>query len=316
MPKQDIPVYVFTGFLESGKTTFIQDSLCDKEFNTGENILVLLCEEGIEEYDPRVFPTQKVSIQTIENESDLTEDNLIAFEKKYKPKHILIEYNGMWAIQNLYNAMPENWFIFRQMCFADATKFITYNANMRQQTVDKLSTSQMLIFNRASEKTDTDEFHKIIRSISRQIAIAYIYADGKVWYDETEDPLPFDIDAPIIEIEDRDYALWYRDISEEMEKYDGKTVKFKGMVFNETRGGKDIFCMGRHVMVCCTNDITYRAFVCKYAIKPSFKTNDWATITARITIEKHQMYKGKGPILNILSIGSAECPDEQVATFY
>ena len=116
MPKQDIPVYVFTGFLESGKTTFIQDSLCDKEFNTGENILVLLCEEGVEEYDPRVFPTQKVSIQTIEDESDLTEENLIAFEKKFKPKHILVEYNGMWSMQSFYDAMPENWFIFRQMC--------------------------------------------------------------------------------------------------------------------------------------------------------------------------------------------------------
>ena len=46
-----IPVYAFTGFLDAGKTKFIQETLEDERFNTGERTLVLICEEGEEEYD-------------------------------------------------------------------------------------------------------------------------------------------------------------------------------------------------------------------------------------------------------------------------
>ena len=48
---QQIPVYSFTGFLDSGKTKFIQETLEDERFNAGERTLVLLFEEGEEEYD-------------------------------------------------------------------------------------------------------------------------------------------------------------------------------------------------------------------------------------------------------------------------
>ena len=49
MAKQ-VPVYLFTGFLESGKTKFAQQTLEDASFNNGDRILLLVCEEGVEEY--------------------------------------------------------------------------------------------------------------------------------------------------------------------------------------------------------------------------------------------------------------------------
>ena len=53
MPEnRQIPVYLFTGFLEGGKTKFIQETLEDGRFNKGEPTLLLVCEEGIEEYAP------------------------------------------------------------------------------------------------------------------------------------------------------------------------------------------------------------------------------------------------------------------------
>ena len=58
MPKnqqEPIPVYLFLGFLESGKTKFIQETLEDKRFNNGERTLLLVFEEGIEEYDTSRF---------------------------------------------------------------------------------------------------------------------------------------------------------------------------------------------------------------------------------------------------------------------
>jgi len=319
MIKNNIPVYLFTGFLESGKTTFIQDTLADKEFNSGENILILICEEGIEEYDPSSMASKNVFFQTVDKEEMLTTANLLSYQRKYKPKHIMVEYNGMWQIDTLFNAMPENWFIFREMCFFDANTFASYNTNMRSLVVDKITSAEMIVFNRAKEDADKDFIHKTVRGVSRSAQIALVYTDGKVYYDETEDPLPFDINAPVINIEDRDYALWYRDIcesEESMQKYDGKTVRFKGVVFDEKRMGQELYLVGRHVMVCCQDDISYRPMICKYGKKPPFTTNDWVMLTARISLERHPMYDNRGPILNIMQIEKAEAPEQQVATFY
>ena len=50
--RQEYPVYLFTGFLESGKTSFINETLSDPKFyKDGDRTLLLLCEEGEEEYD-------------------------------------------------------------------------------------------------------------------------------------------------------------------------------------------------------------------------------------------------------------------------
>ena len=55
-------MYVFTGFLESGKTKFIQETLEDPRFNSGERTLLLVFEEGEEEYDPTTYPCKDVFI--------------------------------------------------------------------------------------------------------------------------------------------------------------------------------------------------------------------------------------------------------------
>ena len=79
---RDLPIYLFTGFLESGKTKFIQETLEDERFNAGEKTLLLVCEEGEEEYDISKMPYQNVFIRTIEDKSELTEKNIIKFSMK------------------------------------------------------------------------------------------------------------------------------------------------------------------------------------------------------------------------------------------
>ena len=59
-----LPVYLFTGFLEGGKTHIIQESMEDKKFNSGEKTLLLVCEEGIEEYNPEAFWGKNVNFIT------------------------------------------------------------------------------------------------------------------------------------------------------------------------------------------------------------------------------------------------------------
>lgn len=311
-----LPIYIFTGFLEGGKTTIIQESLNDKNFNSGEKTLILMCEEGIEELDPTKFWGQNVYIELIESEEDLTKENLSALTSKHKLDRIIIEYNGMWLMEKLYSAMPEGWEIYQNMMFADAKSFLNYNANMRQLVFDKVKDAEMVVLNRTSDSVDKEEIHKVIRGISRRAAIVYDYPDGHVEYDDIEDPLPFDINASVIEIADEDYALWYRDLSENTPEYDGKTVKFKALVANDPRLPKNTTVLGRHVMTCCVDDIQYAGVVANLPSGKNLKTREWVTVTAEVKIEKHKLYRDKGPVLYVKSTDFAVPPAQEVATFY
>lgn len=314
---ETLPVYLFTGFLESGKTKFIQESMEDKKFNSGEKTLLLVCEEGIEEYVPENFWGQNVYFEKIENEEELTIERLTEIEKKHKIDRVIIEYNGMWQLQKLYESMPKNWAIYQQLLFVDASTFISYNSNMRSLVVDKLMDAEMVVFNRADSKNvDKDEFHKIVRGISRRASIVYDYPDGSVEYDDIEDPLPFDKNAPVIEIADDDYALWYRDVSEDLDFYVGKTVSFKGLVARNAALDTCSFVIGRPIMTCCADDIAYSGFVCRVPSPTSLKDGEWVKVTAKITYEACELYKRKGPVLNAKGTSFAVKPEHEVAVFY
>ncbi len=317
----DIPVFVFTGFLESGKTTFIKDTLEDKRFHVdketrkNQHTLVVLCEEGIEEYDESKIPSNYVHFEVIENEKDLTEERLLAAGAMINATQVIVEYNGMWQLQTLYEALPENWLIYQQMNLIDATTFNNYNANMRSLVVDKITDADVDIFNRVALGADQMPMHKAVRALNRNANIAYQYTNGKFVSDDIEDPLPFDINAPVIVIKDEDYALWYSDCVEDMKKYNGKTIKFKGIVATNPKFDKKTFAAGRHIMTCCVEDIAYSGFICKNDTPVDLQAGDWIVLTAKISIEFNKMYKGKGPVLKVISISDTTPPEQPVATF-
>lgn len=311
-----LPVYIFTGFLEGGKTSIIQESLNDEKFNSGEKTLVLLCEEGEVELDPSAFWGKNVYIHTVEDKEWLTRENLEELVKGRRIDRIIVEYNGMWDMQTLYDSFPSNWAIYQNMMFADANTFINYNNNMRQLTVDKLRDCEMIVLNRTPDDIDKQEIHKIIRGITRRAAIVYDYPDSHIEYDEIEDPLPFDIEAPVIEIGDGDYAVWYRDLSENMNAYDGKTVKFKGLVADDNRLPSNSVVIGRPIMTCCVDDIQYGGLISIFKTNITPKNEEWVTVKGTIKIEKHKLYRTQGPVLYVESTEFAVAPKQVVATFY
>jgi hypothetical protein len=222
----------------------------------------------------------------------------------------------MWSLNTLYQNLPDSWAIYQEMMFADANTFLAYNTNMRQLMVDKLMGAEMIVLNRTPAVIDKEEIHKVIRGISRRVAITYDYPDGHVEYDEIEDPLPFDLEAPVVNIEDEFYALFYRDLSEEMEKYNGKTIRFKGIVAADASLGNKSVLAGRHVMTCCVDDIAFNPLVCIFEEKTNLKTRDWVTLTGTIKVEKHKLYRGPGPVLYVSKTEFAVPPAQEVATFY
>ena len=128
--RQNMPVYLFTGFLEAGKTKFIQETLENADFDTGENTLVIVCEEGVEEFEKDKFKVRNVSFEYIDDVSDINEKNFSKISKKHKAKRVIVEYNGMWTLDKLYDAMPDNWTVYQEMMFADSNTFENYNANL------------------------------------------------------------------------------------------------------------------------------------------------------------------------------------------
>jgi len=319
VPNQDelIPIYLFLGFLESGKTKFIQETLEDKRFNKGEKTLLLICEEGIEEYDLSRMPKKNnVITHVIDDKSEFTMENFTKLLKDSGAERIVLEYNGMWLMDDLFKAMPDDTTIAQVMYFVDTTTFNNYNANMRSLVVDKLNNAEMVIFNRFDEKYDPQEFHKIVRGVSRRAEIVYEYTDGRVAYDDIEDPLPFDVEADEITIEDKDFALWYRDIMDEPMKYDGKIMTFKALTAKNEKFPVNTFAVGRHIMTCCVEDIQYCWLVAQYEDSNAPTNKEWINVTGKISVQKHKLYRGKGPVLYVQSISKAEAPEQPVATFY
>ncbi len=310
-----IPVYVFTGFLDSGKTKFIQETLEDPRFNAGERTLLLAFEEGEEEYDFSAYPHQNVYLETL-NQETVTTKQLQALAKKYRAQRVVAELNGMQQVGDLYTRFPEGWVVAQEVMFADATTFAAYNANMRNLVMDKLLGAQMVVFNRLMPGADTMPLHKIARAANRRIDILYDYTDGSTAFDDVVDPLPFDINAPVIEIGDEDYGLWYRDVTEEPEKYHGKTVRFKGQVAMLRREKNGIFAPGRFVMTCCVDDIQFCGVPCIYADAAALEPRSWVTVEATVKAEKHPLYHGDpGPVLTAVFVEPAAPAQQDYVTF-
>lgn len=309
-----IPVYAFTGFLESGKTLFIQQTLEDERFNSGERTLLLVCEEGEEEYDTSTYPHKCIYLVNID-QNEITTEELAAFQKKFHAQRVVVELNGMQQTADFYNKMPMDWQIAQEVTFADSRTILSYNANMRQLVVDKLSGAELVVFNRVEKGADVMPLHKLARAINRRIDIVYDFTDGSTTFDEIEDPLPFDINADIIELADDDYALWYRDMNEEPKKYVGKTIRFKAQVAKLRKDKEGMFAPGRFIMTCCEADIQFMGLPCKYADSASLKPREWVMVTATFSIKFLSFYRGPGPALTAISVSPAEPAYPEVATF-
>ncbi len=309
-------IYLFTGFLEAGKTRFISDTLKDPNFNDGKRkYLVLSCEEGEEELVPEELG-ENVCFASVDSEDELTNGTAVKKVEESGADVIVVEYNGMWSIDTFFNALPENWMVYQEILIVDSTTINSYNSNMRQLVVDKLTSCEMVVFNRVGPDCDKLALHKLVRGISRKANICYEDLEGDIEFDDIQDPLPFDLNAPVIEIKDEDFAIFYRDMTEEFEKYNGKTVSFKGIVARDGSLPSTQYAIGRHIMTCCAEDIAYRGLVAKGTAGLKLNTRDWIKVVGVLSEEYSKLYRSKGPVITVTSAERAEKPQQELATFY
>lgn len=308
----DIPVYLIAGFLDAGKTNFINGILQDG-FARDDRTLLLRCEEGEEEYDPKAL--DNVFTYTVDDPGQLTPDFFKKLEKQYKPKQVIIEYNGMWMIEPLYRTgLPANWILYQIMTLVDANTFEMYVKNMGQLMMEKITNADMLIFNRCNAELRASLRSRNLRMVNRRADIYLENEDGTSEEYVTEDMRPFDLSGGKLDVPDDDYGVWYVDLMDHPESYDGVTVTFKALMCHSKKfKGTDV--PGRFAMVCCENDMQFLALVCKGKGLDKFKDRDWVEITATVKKEESPAYQGEGPVLYVSKIGYCQKPKQEVVSF-
>ena len=314
----DVPVYLFTGFMDSGKTTLLKSSLLDEDFAQGKN-LVIVCEDGDEQYEQEEFLQHHVNVVVLEleDESELTEEFLSTCAKEYDPDQVFIEYNGTWEAATLLDLkLPAGWELIQQLTTVDATTFEMYLTNMRTMMMEQIFNSDVVIFNRCTEDTPKGKFRRTVKARNRRAQCVYEREDGSI-DDSLMEELPYDMSQPVVEITDADFGIFYLDVQEDQATYEGKTVRFLGLVYRpeERFGNKPVFVGGRFAMTCCVDDIQYIGFKCKYSKGAALGHRSWAWITAKVRYEFAKEYRGKGPVLYVEKVEPAEKPEEELVYF-
>lgn len=306
------PVYIINGFLESGKTEFILYTLGQPYFQIRGKTLLLVCEEGENEYDEVLLKRSNAILELIEEEADFTPDNLMKLDKKYRPERIIIEYNGMWNFKNM--KLPWHWSVEQQITCIDASTFPMYYTNMKSLLAEMVRKSEMIIFNRCDGIEELASYKRNIKAVNQKAEIIFEDSNGEI--DEIfEDDLPYSLQDDPIVLDNQGYGIWYIDSMDHLERYAGKKLQFTAQVLKPESFEKNYFVPGRMAMTCCAEDMTFLGYLCEFAGAAALKQQEWVKVTATVEKEYRPEYSGEGPVLHALQVEKTKAPKEEVISF-
>lgn len=315
MIRRDVPVYLITGFLESGKTQFLNFTIHQEYFQILEKTLLILCEEGELEYDEESLKTCNTVMEIIEEPEDFTLDTLKMLDKKHQPERILIEFNPLWSLDKFYDMpLPTGWDMAQHVVTVDASCFQIYMQNMKSLFVEMVRGADMVIFNRCSKEQPLANFRRSVKIVNAGAEVLFEDEEGEI-EDIFADEMPYDMDSEIIEIEDVDYGIWYIDMMDHLEKYVGKTVKFKGQVLKSRNLDAGFFVPARKAMTCCADDIQFIGYICKNPNTKRIRMGTWVEVTAEVRKEYQNLYQEEGPVLYATKIEPVEKPEQELVYF-
>ena len=303
------PVYLIAGFLDSGKTSFINGILSDG-FAMEDRTMLLCCEEGEVEYDKNLL--HNVTVVTADSLEKLTPERLEAARKKCRAQQIIVEYNGVWQIQDFYvNSMPKSWVLYQIIATVEGPTFEMYTRNMASLMSEKLRNADMICINRCTDELCKALRQKNLRLLNCRADIYLEREDG-----QSEDYMDgtvsaFDLDQPVIKISDEDYGLWYVEIMDNPQMYAGKTVVYRAIMCKPPKYGR-YFTPGRFAMVCCAEDMTFLALACIGYDVSQIPERAWVEVTAEVAVEHWDPYEGDGPVLHVKSVVPCQKPAEEV----
>ena len=293
------PVFIINGFLDSGKTTFIIDTLKNDGFHKQGNTLLLVCEEGEVEYNKKELIKYNVHIETFEDVDSFNVDKLYELTEVYHPDRIVIESNTMWDLNQV--KFPSTFQVAQIVSFIDFTTFGVYYNNMRQMFVDNLRFSDLVVINRCENPEDLAQYQTSLKLINGNAQWIAMNSKGEV-QEAFETPLPYDIEQDVIVIENEHYARWYIDTFDHKERYNGKTVEFNALVLRSRKLPKGTGVVGRYALTCCDKDMQFYGHLCMIKNELKIKSKTWVKIKALIKYEYSDEYEEEEVVLHPISI--------------
>lgn len=310
-----VPIYLITGFLESGKTTFIDFTVQQDYFQIMEPTLLITTEEGEIEYDEEELEIYKTSLVVIDDQDDFTLETLKELNEKYKPGRVVLEYNPLWSVKKLEEMeLPEGWGIVQSIVTIDGTTAQVYMNNMKSLFMEMVKNAELVMFNRCDETMPLANFRRSIKVVNPACEIVFEDKSREIT-DIFEDSVPYDLDADVIEIEDVDYGIFYIDLGEHPERYNGKTVHFRAMAMKTRDVNAQYFIPGRTAMTCCADDTAYIGYICLTKNAAKIPMGSWVDVTAKVTYRYMEEYEDEGPVYQAISIKSATPPAVELVYF-
>ena len=302
-----VPVFIINGFLESGKTTFIKNAIINDPKMKKEKVLIVVCEEGEIEYE-NLPDNMKVHI--IDDKENVRSDVFGKLNEKYKPTFVIIEYNGVWGMQTLYQTpMPKTWGLADQMTIIDATTFESYFNNMKSIFADMLRSSTSVIMNRCTREDNFKMYKDNIKRTSPQTEIMYVSDNEGILDIMLEEDLPYNLSDEVIVLDKDTYVTWYIDMIDNPSRYEGKKVEYIAQAARPDYFRDGYFLTGNMVMTCCEDDMQFLGFVCKYDKASMIDEGGYVRVRAEIHTEHAPEYdEEEGPVLHALSVAPVSKP--------
>ncbi len=316
MQNELIPVYVITGFLESGKTYLLREMLQSESFgNTDERTLIIRCEEGMEELDEDFLREHNCVLVDLEDPEDMEGDALIRLQEEYKPEIVLMEYNATWMLDHLFNQeIPEKWTLAQLVALIDATTYDNYMTNMRNFMTDGPMNADLVIVNRCTENTPKSAIRKQIKGMNPPCQVIFENIDGTSDDGVADEDLPYDMKADIIRIADDQFGTFYLDALEHPDRYEGRTIRIKGQALPYEQLGPGEYIFGRNAMTCCADDIRGIGFITRHT-DPMPGSGQWIELTACCKKGFSAIHEMEGVLFTQLKFKSASKPEEELVYF-
>lgn len=307
-----IPVFVVTGFLDSGKTTLVKETLMEQEWIEPGLTLLLRCEEGEEEYTKEYLDEKDMILLEIEEPEQLNVEFFKNCEKNYHPAQIVIEYNGMWKLADLLSIKyPRNWELQGVYSTVDGTTLDMYLTNMRNMLMEQLTESELIVVNRCAPQVDRSGLRRALKVQNPMAQLIFEDPEGKIIQPSEED-LPYNVKADKIMIDDDDFGIWYVDAYDHPEHYLHKEIEFTAQAFRPKGMAEDMFVPVRKIMTCCADDIRYYGYPCRLPGKQDIPKHQWVRVKAKFGYEAVASYGSKQPVLYLIQMVPTVKPKEEI----
>lgn len=294
-----VPVFIINGFLEAGKTQFILSTIFRDEFYKRGSTLLLVCEEGENEYDENKLQQYKTKVIYLKEEQ-MNADELNKIFNSNKANRIVIEMNMMFDQSKI--SFPNYFEVSQYITLIDGQTFPMYYANMRQKFTDVIKLSDVVAFTKIENRDSLASYQTGLKVTNSQCFYCLINEECVSTQEAFITPLPFNKNDKEIVIEDKDFGTFYIDTFDNRPDYENKIVTFNAWVVKSNKIKDNEFIAGRKVLNCCADDIQLFGFLVNDSLNMKLKNNSWVRLKAICHIEFNEEYNEEEIILTPLEI--------------